>query len=82
MSYHVLNLRVAITTLVKLLSCLFILLYHIVSCYSPKIDYFCHPMGLWSSLKGFVGLIEYTDNNEVFTVLQSERDPCREVHAK
>ena len=49
--------------------------------YSPKIDYFCHPMGLWNSLKNFIGLTEYTDNNEAFIVLQSDRDPCREVHA-
>ena len=36
-------------------------------------------MGLqWGSLRDF-GLSEYTDTNEVYTVVQSDRDPKREV---
>ena len=36
-------------------------------------------MGLSSSLKSVVGLKEYSDENEAFKVLQSDRDPNKEV---
>ena len=54
------------------------LIYYSHHC-RPKVDYFCHPMGLSSSLKSVVGLKEYSDENEAFKVLQSERDPNKEV---
>ena len=45
----------------------------------PKVDYFCHPMGIWSSLKIVIGFKEYTDDDQAYKVVQSDRDPNREV---
>ena len=45
----------------------------------PKVDYFCHPMGIWRSLKSVIGFKEYTDDDQAYKVVQSDRDPNREV---
>ena len=46
---------------------------------SPKQGYFRHPMGLWHALKDVVGSSGYTDDNEAYVVLQSDKDPHEEV---
>ena len=36
-------------------------------------------MGIWSYLKSVIGFKEYTDDDQAYKVVQSDRDPNREV---
>ena len=36
-------------------------------------------MGLWSSLRSVIGLKEYSDDDEAYKVVQSDKNPNREV---